>query len=175
MRYEKIDLHYFAFSVDTPHAHRIRVRYWTAPGRAQELRKVMSNIELRCWPELHNCLTFDTIEAVVGLLMRLSPSLLLHQALEELRAADRAITMGKRAEPLQLTRRAQAVKAVMALLPPQPESRKRPRRKSKAKKVNNEYSSAGTGEERNGGAVEEVERAEPGAPQHEMEREAPRG
>jgi hypothetical protein len=132
LTYSKIDLHYFAFSIDTPHAHRIRVRYWTAPGRAQELRKVMSNIELRCWPELHNCLTFDTIEAVVGLLMRLSPSLLLQQALEELRAADRDIVMGKKATPLQLTRRAQAVRAVMALMPPQPPERKRkPRRKAK--------------------------------------------
>jgi hypothetical protein len=132
MTYSKIDLHYFAFSVDTPHAHRIRVRYWTAPGRAHELRKVMSNIELRCWPELHNCLTFDTIEAVVGLLLRLSPSLLLQQALEELRLADRAIVMGKKATPLQLTRRAQAVRAVMALMPPQPPERKRkPRRKAK--------------------------------------------
>lgn len=125
MNLTKIDLHYWHLSVDTPHAHRIRIRYWTAPGRAHDLRKVMEGLEIRCWPELHNCLTFDTIEAVVALLARLSPSLLLEQALEELRLADRAIIMGKKATPLQLTRRAQAVRAVMALMPPQPPERKR--------------------------------------------------
>lgn len=130
MRYEKIDLHYFSFSVDTPHAHCIRVRWFTAPGQAKNMRTVLSNIGIHARVERHNLVNVDTLEAVAALLVRLSPSLLLQQDLEELVAADRAIVMGRRATPEQLTRRAQAVRSVIARLPPMPEERKRrPRRK----------------------------------------------
>lgn len=155
-------------AVDSPHAHLIRIRWSTAPGQAKNLRHSLAGIRLHARVERHNLVVLDTLEAVAGLLLRLSPTLLLQQDLEELLAADRAIVMGRRATPEQLTRRAQAVRAVLARLPPMPEDRKRKPRRDFQKVTNGRFA-----EEKSSREVEEVARTEPEQTNQGMDRAVP--
>lgn len=113
----RLDLNYFMFYAELMEPHRIRIKLFTAPGYAEELRKALQGMGIECWDQKHDVVVFTTVKGVVGILRRMNPTTGLEQALEELERADKDIVMGLRATPEQLGRRAQAIRAVLALLP----------------------------------------------------------